>query len=679
MSSRFWRSLPLLLSAFALTHAQEAPKAQPVTGTAEPAKEEQPQGNSKKKGDLAATLSTQKEARTMRLSIPAPRGLIVDRNGVALAQNRVVFFLALNFPFMSDATPAKILAFAKEKIDAANQILGKKWSIPDEKLLSHYENRRWLPLVFSIEDNISVELSLEDQKKLKPLLETGALLLQPAYIRFYPKEDTACHMLGWTGKTRKLPEGPIMDGDPLFEEMEGRQGLELSFDAALKGTPGEINLLFDADGHLLADEVLRRPTPGRTVVTTLDYNLQRHAENALKKHARNGGAMVIMDIRNGNILAMASNPGFNPNEFVFGIRDSRWAELNQDLRAPLLGRAFSSEYPPASTFKLVTALGAMESGKVTPSTSYYCGTSLLVGDRYFHNHTKNDEGEMNVITAIKRSCNTWFYQAALDTGADPITNMALRLGFSERVGLPIKGEGKGYVPTNADHKILGGEIANISIGQGTVLATPLQVCQCMAAIGDGVVMRQPLLVKQVQTIGEIIVDAYEPKIRRQVNLNPIAREAVVKGMVAVVSGDGGTGRAAGIKQVQIAGKTGTAQWKPAKEQNLAWFTGFLPASQPVLSYSVLYEGRPGERVSGGGIAAPIVNEVFTKYYEGAPADDPLLAAMKDVPQAVAIDEGDLDGGADVPAEVRRAAPRPEAPQPEKKTLGNFFKRLFRRN
>jgi penicillin-binding protein 2 len=678
MSPRFWRSLPFLLSAFALTHAQEAPKAQPVTGTAEPATE-QPQGNSKKKGDLAATLSTQKEARTMRLSIPAPRGLIVDRNGVVLAQNRVVFFLALNFPFMSDATPAKILAFAKEKIYAANQILGKKWSIPDDKLLSHYENRRWLPLVFSIEDNISVELSHEDQKKLKPLLETGALLLQPAYIRFYPKEDTACHMLGWTGKTRKLPEGPIMDGDPLFEEMEGRQGLELSFDAALKGTPGEINLLFDADGHLLADEVLRRPTPGRTVVTTLDYNLQRHAENALKKHARNGGAMVIMDIRNGNILAMASNPGFNPNEFVFGIRDSRWAELNQDLRAPLLGRAFSSEYPPASTFKLVTALGALESGKVTPSTSYYCGTSLLVGDRYFHNHTKNDEGEMNVITAIKRSCNTWFYQAALDTGADPITNMALRLGFSERVGLPIKGEGKGYVPTNADHKILGGEIANISIGQGTVLATPLQVCQCMAAIGDGVVMRQPLLVKQVQTIGEIIVDAYEPKIRRQVNLNPIAREAVVKGMVAVVSGDGGTGRAAGIKQVQIAGKTGTAQWKPAKEQNLAWFTGFLPASQPVLSYSVLYEGRPGERVSGGGIAAPIVNEVFTKYYEGAPADDPLLAAMKDVPQAVAIDEGDLDGGAEVPAEVRRAAPRQEAPQPEKKTLGNFFKRLFRRN
>ncbi len=674
MFSCFWRSLPALLVAAALSHAQEAPKAQPVIGSGEVVKEPEA-----KKRDLAATLSTQKEARTMKLSIPAPRGLIVDRNGVALAQNRVVYFLALNFPFMSDATPAKILAFAKEKMAAANQLLGKNWSLPDEKLLSHYQNRRWLPLVFSIEDNISVELSNEDQKKLKPLLDTGALLLQPAYIRFYPKEDTACHMLGWTGKTRRLPEGPIVDGDPLFEEMEGRQGLELSFDAALKGTPGEINLLFDADGHLLADEVLRRPTPGRTVVTTLDYNLQRHAENALKKHARNGGAMVIMDIRNGHILAMASNPGFNPNEFVFGIRDKRWQELNQDPRTPLYGRAFSSEYPPASTFKLVTALGALESGKVTPTTSFYCGTSLLVGDRYFHNHnTKNDEGDMNVVTAIKRSCNTWFYQAALSTGADPITNMAQRLGFAERVGLPIKGEGRGNLPTNADHKILGGELANISIGQGAVTATPLQVCQCMAALGDGVSMRQPLLVKQVQTIGEVITEAYEPSIKRQVNLNPIARETVIKGMVAVVSGDGGTGRAAGIKQVQIAGKTGTAQWKPAKDQNLAWFTGFLPASQPVLAYSVVYEGRPGERVSGGGIAAPIVREVFTKYYEGAPADDPLVAAMKDIPQAVAIDEGELDPSSSAPAQAAPSAPK-AAPQPEKRTLGGFFRRLFKRD
>ncbi|MES2507097.1 MAG: penicillin-binding transpeptidase domain-containing protein [Verrucomicrobiota bacterium] len=671
---RPWQSLALgccLLSTLPAARAQDAPKAVPVQNVSVGN-----EGDEKKKGDLSATLLTQKEARTMRLSIPAPRGQIVDRNGVAFASNRVVNYLALNFPFMDKATPEKILSFAKGKINAANRLLGKNWSLPDDRLLSHYEHRRWLPLVFSIEDTLNVEITDEQQKLLAPLLEDG-LLLQPAYIRSYPKDDSACHIIGYTGKTRPLPLGPIADGDQLFEEMEGREGLEVTFDSWLKGIPGEINLLFDPDGKLLADEVLRRPSPGRTVVTTLDFNLQKYAENALKKGARNGGAMVIMDIRNGDILAMASNPGFNLNEFVPGVRSARWDEFTSDPRKPLTDRCFRGAYPPASTFKIVTALGALESGKVSANTAYNCSTSFLVGDRYFNNwNTKSDEGPMNVISAIKRSCNTWFYQAALDTGADPITNMALRLGFGERTGIPLKGEAAGNVPTSADHRILGGELANIAIGQGAVLVSPLQVCQAMAAIGDGVNMPQPRLVKQVQTIGELVVDATEPRVRRQVNLDPGHRETVVKGMVAVVSGSGGTGRNAAIKKAQIAGKTGTAQWVPAKDQNLAWFTGFLPASQPVLAFAVVYEGRPGEKVGGGAIAAPIVNEVFTKYFEGAPTDDPLVAALKDVPQALAVDEGEMVG---IPVqESRPAEAAPPPPPPEQKTLGGFFRKLFKR-
>lgn len=652
--------------------AQDAPKALPVESMTARA-----EGEDKSKGNLSATLLTQKEARTMRLSIPAPRGQIVDRNGIAFASNRAVNYLALNYPFMDKATPEKILAFAKGKIDAANRLLGKNWSLPDDRLLSHYEHRRWLPLVFSIEEGLNVEITNDQQKLLGPLLEDG-LLLQPAYIREYPKDDSACHIIGYAGKTRPLPLGPIADGDQLFEEMEGREGLEVTFDSWLKGIPGEINLLFDPDGKLLADEVLRRPSPGRTVVTTLDYNLQKYAENALKKSARNGGAMVIMDIRNGDILAMASNPGYNLNDFVPGVRQARWEELTSDPRQPTLARAFRGEYPPASTFKIVTALGALESGRVTAATAFHCGISYLVGDRYFHNwNTKTSEGNMNVITAIKRSCNTWFYQAALAAGADPVTNMALRMGFGERTGIPIKAESKGNVPTNADHRIMGGELANIAIGQGAVLVTPLQACQAMAALGDGVNMPQPRLVKQVQTIGGIVVDAAEAGPRRPVNLDPEHRDVVIKGMVAVVSGSGGTGRAAGIKKAQIAGKTGTAQWRIAKNQNLAWFTGFLPASQPVLAFAVVYEGRPGEPVSGGAVAAPIVNEVFTKYFEGAPTDDPLVAAMKDVPQALAVDEGQLEGGASVP-QSRRAVAEEPPPQAEQKTLGGFFRKLFKR-
>lgn len=664
--------LPAVLKA---QQGDETPKALAVEslGTAS-------EGDAvKKKRDLAASLRTQKEARTMRLSIPAPRGQIVDRNGVALATNKVVSYLALNFPFMEKATPEKILDYAKERINAVNKLLGKQWSLPDDRLLSHYEHRRWLPLVFSIEEGLNVEISAEQQAKLKLMLEEGSLLLQPAYLRTYPHEDAACHIVGYTGKTRPLPLGPIVDGDPLFEEMEGREGLEVTFDHFLKGVPGEINLLFDPDGKLLADEVLRRPMPGHTLVTTLDYNLQKYAENALKKNARSGGSMVIMDVRNGDILAMASNPGFNLNEFIPGIRSARYEELANDPRMPLFARSFRGEYPPASTFKIVTALGALESGKVTATSSYPCTISMLIGDRYFHNwNTKNDEGPMNVITALKRSCNTWFYAAALQSGADPVTNMAFRLGFGERTGIPLKAEGRGNVPSSADHRILGGELANIAIGQGAVLVTPLQVCQAMSALGDGQKMFQPRLVKQVQSINEVVVDATEEKrLRRELQLDPEIRETIVKGMVAVVSGSGGTGRSAAIPQAQVAGKTGTAQWRVAKDQRLAWFTGFLPASQPVLAFAVVYEGRPGEKIGGGAVAAPIVKEVFTKFYEGAPTDDPLVAAMKDVPQALAVDEG---VAAAIPVEESRAAQQSAPPpQEEQRTLGGFFKRLFRRN
>lgn len=662
----------------AATAQDQAATASPQGGVSSSAQPEQAQASAPpeplkpaRRQELAATLSTQREARTMRLQIPAPRGLIVDRNGVVLAQNRVVSYLALNFPFMDRATAAQIISLAREKMAKANELLGKQWNLPDERLLSHYQNRRWLPLVFSITDGIYQELSNEEQAKLGPLLRSGELLIQPAYIRYYPKGDSSSHLLGWTGRERRLPEGPIADGDPLFEAMEGRQGLEMAFDAQLKGQPGEISLLFDAQGHLLSEETLKRPIPGHTIVTTLDYNLQRHAENALGKHAKNGGAMVIMDIRNGHILAMASNPGFDPNEFVFGIKDQRWQELNNDPRAPLLGRAFGGDYPPASTFKLVTALGALESGRVQADTIFPCPTSLQVGDRVFHNHAKEDEGDMDVIAAIKRSCNTWFYQAALQTGPETITEMATRLGFGLRCDLPIKGEKSGYVPTPADHKILPGETANIAIGQGTLLATPLQVCRSMAAIGDGGSLRQPLLVSQVQTVRDEVLEVFEPKVIRPLNLSSQARGTVVRGMISVVSAPGGTGRAAGISQVQIAGKTGTAQWKPAKDQNLAWFTGFLPASQPVLAYSVLYEGRPGETVSGGGIAAPVVREVFTAYYEGAKPDDPLITALKDLPQAVAVEE-------EVPSAIP-VAPTSLNDSNRSRSLGGFFRRLFRRD
>lgn len=659
-------------------------KAEPVVDVTDKPAIAPPKPPEKK--DLVASWRTQSEARTLTLSIPAPRGQIVDRNGVPLAQNRVVQYLALNFPYLESPSSGQILEFARGRMALANRLLGKKWDLPDDKLLQHYEHRRWLPLVFSIEDGLSVELTAEEQEKIKPLLGSG-LFLQPAYLRHYPKDATACHVVGYTGKTRPLPTGPIVDGDPLFEEMEGREGLEVAFDKDLKGRPGMINILFSPDGKRLSEEVLRRPIPGNNLVMSLDYNYQKYAENALFKNARNGGAMVIMDVHSGDVLAMASNPGFNLNEFIPGIRKDRFKMLSDDPKLPLFPRTFRGEYPPASTFKIMVALAGLDSGVITPRTAFDCDSAMQIGNVIFHNWHKEGEGPMNVITAIKRSCNTWFYKAGLETGGDAIAAMAQRMGFGEKTGLPLKAEGDGFVQTTAwtlqrlGHKFLPGDVANIAIGQGRVLATPIQVCQAMAALADGMNLPQARLVKQVQDLNDRVIQAF-PIRQRRIDLKPDVREVVVKGMIAVVSGDGGTGGRAAIKHAQIAGKTGTAQWKnfddDEKDRKLAWFTGFLPANNPVYAFAVLYEGAPGEKVSGGAIAAPIVQEVFTKIYENAPPEDPLLLAARDAPKAEVVDEGDMDAVEDAPRaeEVEPMPPPPAQEQP--RGVRGLLRRLFGR-
>jgi penicillin-binding protein 2 len=662
--------------------AQVVPKAEPVQDI-------NPNALSKPAPptDLDASWKTQREARSLTLHVPAPRGQIVDRNGVPYAQCRVVNYLALVMPFMDGASDDKIVAFARETIGSANKALGKAWSMPDDRILSHYKNRRWLPLVFSITDNINEEITPEMEKKLEPLLGSS-LVLQGSYMRTYPQNERASHIIGYTGKSRPLPLGPIVDGDQIFEEMEGRADIEKSFDSDLKGQPGIVNVLFAPDGKRLAEDVRRYPVPGRNVVLSIDSSFQMFAEQALQQHARNGGAMVIMDVQTGDILAMASYPFFDLNMFVPGITDAKYQELLRDPKLPLIARAFRGEYPPASTFKAATALGILDSGKVDAKTYFPCSPAMEIGNRVFHNWSRSDFGSINVVSALKFSCNTWFYAAALEAGADSVTGMCSRLGFGERTGIPLI-EGEGFLPTNSimiqrrGTKIMSGDLANISIGQGMVLATPLQVAQAMAGIANGTYLPQPRLVKQIQDYQDNVVMAYDPKPRKTINLNPVHRDTIVKGMVAVVSGDGGTGHAADIKHAQIAGKTGTAQWKIAKDQNLAWFAGFLPAQKPMFSFAVVYEGRPGEDVSGGRKAAPMVREVFTKIFEKTPKDDPMLLAMQNVPKNSPLgpeDEEDIPEGK--PVEESRPAPRQQEVRPAeqpKKTIGGFFRRLFGRD
>src|SRR5205085_1390656 len=224
--------------------------------------------------------------------------------------------------------------------------------------------------------------------------------------------------------------------------------------------------------------------------------------------------------------------------------------------------------------------------------------------------------------ALAESCDTWFYQVGIRSGAGPIIDWAVKLGFGTKCGIPLRGEVEGRVPNDeymkATHgrKLLNGDIANISIGQGDILVTPLQMAQAVAVVANGGTLYQTRLVQQVQTVDNDIVSAYQVRAKRTLNLSPETLDQVRTGMIDVVNGSGGTAHQASLDSVEVAGKTGTAQWGPKnKERTAAWFTGFLPADEPQFAFAAVYEGEVGSKVHGGSAAAPMIADVFKQLYK----------------------------------------------------------------
>ncbi len=560
-------------------------------------------------------IMTRKDARTITLKIPAPRGQIVDREGEPFAQNRVAYQVALQFRQFENDDRDFVVNWARTRIEFLQALVKNLTPKTDEELYDHYRHRRWLPLLISGQIGASEATGLESKL-------TSGLVLQPVYRRTYPEGDAAAHIIGYAGSVGKLPTGPINFNDPLWEESEGRSGLEKLFDAQLVGDPGMKRLLFDENGNKLLEEQIKRPRPGGTIVTTLDMKWQKLAESTLKNGCRRG-AFVVIDVNTGEVLVMASRPSFDLNSFVPGINDKDFEELKNDPSQPLFGRAFQSAYPPASAFKPVVALAALNSGAVTENSTIYCPAAITIGRTEFKNWSKTPEGSINVKRALARSCNTWFYQVGIDIGPSSFLNLSRRLGFGERSGLPLIGETPGLVPSdewmlkNEKRRILNGDTANLSIGQGSLLASPLQVAQAMAGIANGGALPKLQLIRQVQDTRGRVVQAALPERKTWLGVDEKAVKIVQKGMSDVVSSGGGTGRSAGLSYTTLCGKTGTAQWGPkAKNQRLAWFAGFLPEDNPRYAFAVLYEGRPGETVSGGKMAAPMVR----KFFEGIKDD-----------------------------------------------------------
>jgi penicillin-binding protein 2 len=616
----------MICVAFIVTRIQaqevESPSATPAASAADET--------------IVPTFETQKLARTYVLDIPAPRGEIVDRNGTPLAQNKLSYNLAITFPTL-DLGDEQLLAYAHDKMQRAEKILGRPIRISDEQIKRHYRNRGVLPL------EIAQNLAEDEYDAVKGHVPEG-MTLRAIYIRTYPQGKTAGNLIGYVGRTGRNPDGIIDNHETLWPETEGREGLEQTFNQVLVGQHGQYKITFDKDGRKTSEKIITPPVPGQTVVTTLDLRLQELAEKALQEKAKRG-AVVITDPNNGDVLAMASWPSYNPNVFVPSITPEKLKALQDDPDIPLLPRAFRSAYPPGSTFKVAVGIAALESGAVTSEDVFECVGSMQIGNTTFHNWKKGDRGALNFVQALTESCDTWFYQVGIKTGAEPIIDWAQKLGFGAKTGIPLRGEVEGRVPNDtymkATHsrKLLNGDIANLSIGQGDVLVTPLQMAQAMGVIANGGTLYQARLVEHVQTVDNAIVTAFPVREKRTLNFSPSTIAELHKGMVDVVNSAGGTAHAVSLSTIEVAGKTGTAQWGPkSKEKTAAWFAGFAPADKPQYAFAALYEGEVGSKVHGGSAAGPMIASVLKQVYK----EPTTTVAKKETRRAIPVEEESSD-------------------------------------
>jgi penicillin-binding protein 2 len=384
----------------------------------------------------------------------------------------------------------------------------------------------------------------------------------------------------------------------------------------------------DSKGRLLEELESEYPDPGHNIVLTIDSRLQRVAQAVLGEKA---GAVVVMDPRNFEILALASSPFFNLDDFTGGISGERWKSLVEDPFHPMENRAVSGQYPPGSTFKIALSLSALAEGVLTPETVFHCGGGLRLGGHLFGCWNRRGHGSVNLQRSLKESCDVYYYEVGRRLGVDRMAKRVRQFfGLGRTLDVDLLAERGGLVPDqdwkmrrfNAPWNL--GETLPVSIGQGYLLATPLQVAQYTAVAANGGTLMRPHLVRQITDFEGRDVLTVEPEIISTLEVNPEYVEKVRKGLEAVVNEPGGTGRRAQVPGVRVAGKSGTSQvvslkryqgysvgTRPYKYKDHAWFTTYAPAEEPEVVVTVILEHTGG----GGANAAPIAQKVLAAYFD----------------------------------------------------------------
>jgi len=549
--------------------------------------------------------------RIRYVPIAAPRGPLYDRNGELLVDNRPAFDVSVLRSEVTDRE--QLFARLSGYLGVAPAELEQRW----EKA-GRFSRYRPIPLA----DDVGRDIMEKIQENA---LELPGVLVEVRPVRAYPNGEAAAHLFGYLGEiTEQELQGASFAGYRAGEYV-GKSGLELAMEPYLHGTDGQRRVEVDVKGRELRLLRTLEPVPGKRVFLTLQRDVQLAAEKAF---ADQSGAAVAIDVRSGEILAIVSRPAFDPALFARGISGQEWIDLLQNPRHPLQNKAIRGQYPPGSTFKTVVALAALRAGVAGAATSVNCEGRVTIGNREFRCWKKEGHGATDLKKALKESCDVWFYKVGLDLGIDRLAVMGRELGLGDPLGFRLDGEKGGLIPDRQWKRQrygaawYDGETAIASIGQGFVLATPLQLAAMTAAVANGGTLLRPHVVKRVEeTDGSLVLET-APEVLRTADLPAAALKAVRRGLEAVVNEPGGTAYASRLEELRYAGKTGTSQVvklkadadrgraEPYQHRDHALFVAYAPADDPQLAVAVVVE-HGGH---GGSAAAPIARAILTTYF-----------------------------------------------------------------
>ncbi|MEN2994206.1 MAG: penicillin-binding protein 2 [Thermodesulfovibrio sp.] len=527
------------------------------------------------------------------IKIPAPRGIIYDRNGIPLVEN-IPSFAALISPEYTDKVDVNLLA---KILNISVEDLQKKFKRKSESI--------YMPI--RIKENLTFkEIAMLEARRS----EIPGLIIETEIKRHYPFGPATAHLLGYLGKIteQQIRTNPQYKNLPSYF-LVGQTGLEKTFDAKLLGVPGEKIIEVDALGRELRLIKESPPIKGEDIYLTIDALLQESAYKAFEGYS---GAFVALKPDTGEILALLSSPSFDPNIFVEGGSDSYWNELLNNSRTPLLNRAIQGLYAPGSTFKIITALAALEEGLITPEKNLVnCAGGINFGKWSFGCWKKEGHGPVNLAKALIESCDVYFYELGRILGIGKIYKYATLLGLGSPTGFSSE-EKPGLVPNEEWKRNVKktswflGDTFNTSIGQGFLKVTPLQMANIMATLVNGGIKVTPYIIRNTS-----------PQ-REYLNLNPKNLEIIKNILSGVVNEPNGTAAGARSYIIKFGGKTGTVQVvsKKIKEkisykniEHHAWFIGFAPVEKPEIVFAVIVEHGG----SGGAVAAPLAKNILEGY------------------------------------------------------------------